>query len=55
MTQTVQTGHSDIVMDIVTVVVDCIIDEILTPATPATISYNLMASTYFEDLAPNFL
>ena len=49
------TGHADIVMDVVTVVVDCIIDDILTPATPSTIVYNLMASTHFEDLAPNFL
>lgn len=42
-------------MDIVTVVVDCIIDSILTPATPATVDYNLMAATRFEDLTPNFL
>lgn len=55
MTQTVNTGHDPIVMDVVTVIVDCIIDEIRTPNTPATIVYNLMASTHFEDLTPNFL
>lgn len=42
-------------MDVVTVVVDCIIDEILTPDTPSTVIYNLMANTHFEDLTPNFL
>ena len=42
-------------MDVVTVTVDCIIDEIRTPDVPATIIYNLMALTHFEDLAPNFL
>lgn len=55
MTQTVQTGHAPIVMDIVTVIVDCIIESILTPDTPATLSYNIMASAAFQDLTPNFL
>ena len=41
-------------MDVVTVVVDCIIEEIRTPDTPATIVYNLMANIHFEDIAPNF-
>ena len=54
LTQTVQTGHAPIVMDAVIVVVDCVITEIRTPDTPATIVYNLMAATHFEDLAPAF-
>ena len=54
MTQTVATGHSPIVMDVIVVTVDCIIEQINTPATPSTIVYNLMAATHFEDLAPAF-
>jgi len=55
MTQTVKTGHADIVMDVITVVVDCIIERIDTPANPGTKVYNLMASAMIIDLAPNFL
>lgn len=54
MTQTVQTGHAPIEMNVVTLTVDCIIEEIQTPTTPATIVYNLMASAYTENIAPNF-
>ena len=54
MTQTVQTGHAPIVMDVITITVDCIIEEILTPTTPATINYNLMSNIHYEDIAPNF-
>ena len=36
------------------VVVDCVIEEIRTPDTPATVVYNLMAAAHFEDLAPAF-
>ena len=54
MTQTVQTGHAPIVMNVVTVTVDCIIEEIRTPNTPATVVYNLMAAAHFETLSPAF-
>ena len=36
------------------VVVDCVIEEIRTPDTPATVVYNLMAAAHFEDLSPAF-
>jgi hypothetical protein len=55
MTQTVQTGHSPIVMDVVTVVVDCIIERIDSPANPGTQTYNLMATQKDVSLTPNFL
>jgi hypothetical protein len=55
MTQTVNTGHAPIVMDVLTVTVDCIIEEIRTPTTPDTLVYNLMSSAAVVDLTPNFL
>jgi hypothetical protein len=54
LTQVVQTGHANIVMDAIVVTVDCIIEEIRTPTTPATIVYNLLAQAHFEDIAPQF-
>jgi hypothetical protein len=54
MTQTVQTGHAPIVMDVATVVVDCIITEVKTPTNPGTQVYNLMAAAKFVDLTPAF-
>jgi hypothetical protein len=42
-------------MDSITVTVDCIIEEIRTPTTPATLVYNLMSSASVLDLTPNFL
>ena len=55
MTQTVNTGHAPIVIDVVEVVVDCIIERIDTPTDPGTQTYNLMASTKNVNLSPNFL
>ena len=55
MTQTVQTGHSPIVMDVVTVVVDCIIERIDSPNNPGTQTYNLMAAAKDVTLTPAFL
>lgn len=50
-----QTGHAPIVMDVVTVVVDCIIERIDTPDNPGTQVYNLMANAKDVPLTPNFL
>ena len=55
MTQTVNTGHAPIIMDSITVTVDCIIEQIRTPTTPATLVYNLMSSASVVDITPNFL
>ena len=54
MTQVVQTGHADIVMDVNVVTVDCIIEEIKKPNVPSTINYNILANAHFENIAPNF-
>ena len=55
MTQTVKTGHDPIVMDVVTVVVDCIIEKINSPQNPGTQTYNLMAAAKDVTLTPAFL
>lgn len=56
MTQTVQTGHAPIVMDVIVITVDCIIEQINTPTVPSPnpVVYNLMAANHFENIAPNF-
>ena len=56
MTQTVNTGHDPIVMQVATIEVFCIIEEIRVPDVPSPdIIYHLMSAAQTHTLTPNFL